>query len=498
MKVCAQCGNQNPDDVVFCANCGNPLGQAPQQAQTSQVQAPQQMPTGMVQQTMPQQPMQAPQAVPQAASQPAPQMMPTGQVPMQPAQPMPAAQPMQQAMPTGQIPQGVPQPTAPIAPVAPVAPAAATAKINKGLVGGIAIAVVVVLVAIITVTKVVGNMGDPSKVVNDYVTALSEGRYGDAISMEGSSLSDAQKALLTNSVVQDANDRISNVDVSPTGKTSGATRSFKVDYTFNDQSQSATVVLKKDGKKGLVDKWKFEKSMLSDIFISYPSSITPNITVNGVTVGADNSSYDPKDIDLSSVLDSSSGRSFYRFAVYPGGYDVSFPNDSKYINVVAESSSDGLSKEYVNVPGPRGEGESDGSYVDPRGLQLYQAPTNQLVTDINAQLKTFYDSCIRTASSNTKPDDSCSIQWDSSNTDSKYSNWKYTVKTEPEIDASDISFKIASDGTVTGSATARADYNYSYTYNDSWFGPEDKSRTGSSTLDVTFTIKGDDLTVKIS
>lgn len=487
MKVCAQCGNQNPDDVVFCANCGNPLGQAPQQAQ-----APQQMPTGMVPQTMPQQPMQAPQAAPQ----PTPQMMPTGQVPMQPAQPMPAAQPMQQAMPTGQIPQGVPQPAAPIAPAAPVTPAAATAKINKGLVGGIAIAVVVVLVAIIAVTKVVGNMGDPSKVVNDYVTALSEGRYGDAISMEGSSLSDAQKALLTNSVAQDANDRISNVDVSPTGKTSGATRSFKVDYTFNGQSQNATVVLKKDGKKGLADKWKFEKSLLSDIFISYPSSTTPNITVNGVTVGADNSSYDPKDIDVSSLMSTSKGYSYYRFAAYPGKYDLSFSDNAKYLTVSMDYSDPTVTSSYINVPGPRSDGESDGSYVEPRSVTVYQFATDQLATDITVQLKTAYDSCISTASSNRKPDESCDIWWSSDHTNSNYSNWKYTVAQEPKITSSDFYLETKSDGSVTGTVSADAAYAYTYSYNSS-FSSNDGSNDGSSSLYATFTIKGDDLTVKL-
>lgn len=493
MKVCAQCGNQNPDDVVFCANCGTPLGQAPQQAQTSQVQALQQMPTGMVPQTMPQQPMQAPQAVPQAA----PQMMPTGQVPMQPAQPMPAAQPMQQAMPTGQIPQGVPQPVAPIAPAAPMAPAAATAKINKGLVGGIAIAVVVVLVAIIAVTKVVGNMGDPSKLVNDYVTALSEGRYGDAIAMEGSSLSDAQKALLTNSVVQDANDRISNVDVSLTGKTSGATRNFKVDYTFNGQSQSATVVLKKDGKKGLVDKWKFEKSLLSDISIDYPLCITPNITVNGVTVGADNSFSGPKDIDASCQPGALEGAySVYRFAAYPGKYHLSLSDNAKYLTVSMVSSSPYVTSTYINVPGPRSEGESDGPYVEPRSVAVYRVATDQLATDITAQLKTAYDSCISTASSNRKPDESCDIWWSSDHTNSNYSNWKYTVAQEPKITSSDFDLETKSDGSVTGTVSADAAYAYTYSYNSS-FSSSDGSNDGSSSLYATFTIKGDDLTVKL-
>ncbi|MDD6374048.1 MAG: hypothetical protein PUF97_06210 [Bifidobacteriaceae bacterium] len=467
MKACANCGTPNPDDAAQCTNCGAQLNQAPQM-----------MPTGAV----PQQPVDPSQAMPTGAiPQGAPQMMPTGAIP----------QGAPQMMPTGAIPQGAPQAGAPVAAKKPV---------KKGPIIAIAIAVVVIVIAVIATVKVVGNMSDPENVVNDYVTALSDGRYGDAIGMEDSSLTDQQKALLVNSIMKDPGDRISNVRVSEGGSKSGSTRSFKIKYSFGDQDQSATITLKKDGKKGLVDKWKFTKSMLSDIFIVYPKSTNPTITINDVTVGGDNSYYDAKDLDLSSMYYSSSTTyAFYRFAAYPGKYDVSFSGGSKYVALSTDSSDAKATSSYVNIATPKDDDDSDNqTYVSDRALVVYPIVTDDLTKDLGSQLKKAYGSCIDTANSGKEPDDTCDIYWSSNHSDSSYTNWKYSVGSDPELSSTYFSSDQSDDGTINGTFTATAKYDYSYTFNWSDGDTDDYSNTSYSYLYGTFSIKGDDLTVKLT
>ncbi|MDO5719179.1 MAG: hypothetical protein Q4P05_00400 [Actinomycetaceae bacterium] len=307
-------------------------------------------------------------AVP-AATPPATQ---TNQLP--PAQMQPGTQP---GMQPGYSPQqyaGMAPPAAPVTQRSPEEEAKAKARNRK--IAAIAAAVVGAFVIALVVIKIVNSMMfGPQSTVDEYWSALENGRAGTAQSMEKRS---ETSPLMSDEVYGAAENRPTNITSVQVNDEPGYTdageqvdqRVFTVKYDLGGVTYSTDTVVQHAGKKyGFFDQWFIVGSQAGTLRVS---SVQP-VTVNG------------------SVQVQPEG-----YLVYPGTYTISDSEDNPYLTLTSEpgtvpvgedvhieakteltEKAQQLAYDAVEELLNECNNATDGDGVNPCGLSMWVFPSDQ-------------------------------------------------------------------------------------------------------------------------
>lgn len=249
-----------------------------------------------------------------AASAPpvAPSAPQPGQVP--PAYMQPGAQAGMQSYPPQQY-AATPQPGMPqVMQRSPEEEAAAKAR-NRKIAAIVAAVVGVLVIAFVGIKIVNSMMFGPQSTVEDYWSALENGRAGTAQSME---MNSETSPLVSDDVYGAAENRPTNITSVEVSDEPGYTdtgeqveqRVFTVKYDLGGVTYSTDTVVRHSGKKyGFFDQWSIVGSQVGSINIS---SVQP-VTVNGAVQVQPES-----------------------YFVYPGTYTITDSEDNPYLTLTSE------------------------------------------------------------------------------------------------------------------------------------------------------------------
>lgn len=214
-----------------------------------------------------------------------------------------------------------------------------------------------VVAAIATVVLVNTHVFGPHQQVESYLEALSQGDGERALGLLNATVPDANAALLDGPALQRAAEGMQNIEVGEPQRTDGNRAQVDVTYTIRDTEHTTTFLLEKTGTEWLFfNRWEFVPSTLPSLEVSV---INENeATLNGTRVLVPG------------------GRN--RFAVfYPSEVEAHYT--SQFFAAPAQT---------VAVT-DRQQGQVR--------LNLATAATPALVEAVNAQLKSFLDSCAEQA-----------------------------------------------------------------------------------------------------
>lgn len=248
-------------------------------------------------------------------------------------------------------PEAAPTPVAApvIAETKPLSP-----KAKKGLLigGGIAGGLLVVLIGLVVAVNVLSStVFSPKSEVEDYVAAVKEGRYGDAVSIAPPNIANPNRVLMTNAVGAKAQTPITGYTIGDV-QISGETASVPVTLDNDGATQEKLFTLTRKGNQFLIfPKWELESPEYQTLYFE-PSSGTRYV-INGV------------EVDFSRAQVPQNGPfatdgEIIPLPVFPGTYTVSKKVESPYVDastatvtvpIVGEVQSEGSSDPTLNDTG---------------------------------------------------------------------------------------------------------------------------------------------------
>lgn len=205
--------------------------------------------------------------------------------------------------------------------------------IGGAIVGGLAL---FAIVGAIVVSVLSSTLFSPKNEVEAYMSALQEGRFGDAAEAAPPNIPTANRALMTNEVGKATKNRVESYTIGKV-EVNDDVASVPVTFSVDGVKQEATYTVKKTGSQFvLFPDWTMETPEYKTIELSGGS---PNMAfdVNGVTV----------DTSKAKVPTSGPHTEAYEgvpFTAFPGTYDVTFKAESEYLDA---------NKATVTVPGEK-------------------------------------------------------------------------------------------------------------------------------------------------
>lgn len=442
---CPVCGTENPQDALFCMECGHRLAPG---AGADAAGAP---------------PAQDGAASPDAAPEDAAAAMPTVAIPRsgddEPTTVMPAA-PTAAPMPSVFPPladspspgAGSPSLAAEVSSVsdgvadaspqaAPMRPATKRALIA----GGIVLALLVALGVVYAVLS--STVFGPAHAASVYLQSIAAGQWTRASELSDPQLDASRSVLLTDRAAH-GRATIANTRVTRTTNASGAVYA-DVAYTLDGRDHAATLTLTPAGRTmGIFRRWTVATPLIRQLHVTMPSAVG-KITVNGVDVTARN------------AVDHGDGTLTLR--AYPGSYEIRAARSEYYTSpsvtvVVAD---------------------------DDAKTEVTASPTAALRRAVDRQARARLDAC--TESDDASPRN-CPFEYAVYGDDSDYRNFAWTIVDYPTVDSLDMSGSFALDG---GEAKVTYDYR---SWSDEW-SPQSESVDFSAS--GSFTIEGDRVSVAI-
>jgi hypothetical protein len=255
----------------------------------------------------------------------------------------------------------------------------------SALAGGL---VLLLIIGAIVVNVVNSSVYGPDATVRSYLTAISKGNASQANKLASPGVKDEQAALLTNDVLGEATELISNPKVTQT-RVSGDQATVRVSYSLDGTAYDGFIELSKAGKQAvLFDTWKIDTPLLGDlsVLISNSSSEENEAAVNGTTVAFGDE---------------------YSLPAYPALYTVGAPGNDFF-------SAEEV--EYAVGTGTRASYE---------GVDLELAPTEALQSGAQDAVNAYLDEC---AKSTELDPENCGLRL------SWYSDFTSVDKVEYKID----------------------------------------------------------------
>lgn len=259
------------------------------------------------------------------------------------------------------------QPVAPAAAPKPMSPKAKRTLIISGAaVGGL---VLFAIASAIVVSVLNGTVFSPKNQVETYLTAVQQGRFGDAAKIAPPNIENANRVMLTNEIGKGAKNRLESFKIKDV-KVDGDVATVTASTTTNGVSEEVTYTVHKDGTTALIfPEWKM-KSPTYQVMEIEPVATT--LVVNG------------QDVDISKAAVPSSeeyGAGSYGetvpFAVLPGTYSVAEKATGPHVQASTAT---------FTVPAA-GQVSQEGAY----GLQLNDAGKQH----VNDLVKQKIDACFK-------------------------------------------------------------------------------------------------------
>ncbi|MDO5645977.1 MAG: hypothetical protein Q4G21_09885 [Dermabacter sp.] len=368
------------------------------------------------------------------------------------------------AQSTGSVPVGPPV-AEPVPASAPLSPRA-----KKGLlVGGIAIgaAVLLAIAAGIGISVANGTVFSPTTKVEAYMSAIEDGRFGDAAELAPPNIANGNRVLLTNEVGAATTDRISSYTVDQT-TVQGDWASVTVTSELDGVSQTQVFELARTGNSFLIfPEWTLQPPEYG--YVSMPVSAAGTLSVNGVEVDASSATVPREGAYTSMGMMEDS----VPLPAFPGTYTITREVSSEYLDVDEVTVA-------VSGSGPAHESGTWAPTLNAKGFER-----------VNELVKAEIDACFKDHTESTFPLDSTCRSLNSSiyvygRADGTPASW--SVTSYPLV-----SLQETSDG---WSLSTNQRGKTTYTYMQKRFGTEEPTEereegTLSVSGDVTVNDEGD-------
>lgn len=245
-----------------------------------------------------------------------------------------------------------------------------------------------VAAAAVTIALVNKYQYGPETDVKAYFEALQAGDGAAALGALNAEVPDSNAALLDGGPLEAAAEKLDDVSIS-TVSSSGDQAVVRADYTLDGQEHRSEFTLHAaDTQWGFFTVWDFDRTTLPTMHVTMAGSTA--VDINGESVALTDSSRD--------------------FAVfYPGVYTGSFTSPM----VTAEPE-----QTLVTDPGNQAD------------LELVASPSDELKSQVNAQIKTYLDNC---AAQDTLYPAGCPFSYEFTGRVLDDVQWSITEYPEPEV-----------------------------------------------------------------
>lgn len=285
------------------------------------------------------------------------------------------------AQSTGSEPVGPPA----AEPVASSAPAPLSPRAKKGLlVGGIAIgaAVLLAIAAGIGISVANGTVFSPTTKVEAYMSAVVDGRFGDAAELAPPNIANGNRVLLTNEVGAATTERISSYTIDQT-TVEGDWASVTVTSELDGVSKTQMFELARTGNSFLIfPEWTLQSPEYG--YVSMPVSAAGTLSVNGVEVDASSVSVPRVGEPYSSI----GVEGLAPLPAFPGTYTITRETSSEYLDVDEVTVA-------VSGSGPAHESGTWAPTLNAKGFER-----------VNELVKAEIDACFKDHTESTFPSDS--------------------------------------------------------------------------------------------
>lgn len=393
-----------------------------------------------------------------------------------------------QPSPAPSYPNPYPQPV----PASPSpAPAAAKHPANprrRILIAVIAALVVALFIGGMVLNNIAETKGDPRGPIKQYLSLLEAGNYGQAAALADSDLSDDEKVLLQDGIIEEQANRISNPKIDNIDQSTDGAYTASVSYTVGGESQNGTVIVKREGNF-LNPTWTFKQSLLGAVLVPVMRNSTAIVAGKKLT---DENVYSK----ARAVSSSGSNQEWQPFAAYPGVYALDAQPYGRYSYVAYRELN------------PTATVRA-GDFTSTNASQTFTYVTDQLENDLDSMLKKHLDACVSNANAGGPIDRTCYInagyaERRLADTINQYQQTNVTVNTYPTAGVLGYTnFSILDDGSISGTITDGSSVTVEYNYG---MGGLDKNSSMSvysggdyfsQEKKYTFTVGSDDTTIDI-
>ncbi|PSL39988.1 hypothetical protein CLV49_3643 [Labedella gwakjiensis] len=278
----------------------------------------------------------------------------------------------------------------------------------SALAGGL---VLLLIIGAVVINVVNSSVYGPDATVRSYLTAISKGDASEANKIAAPGVSEEQAVLLTDDVLGEAGEFITNAKVTQS-RVSGDQATVRVSYSLGGTTYDGYIELSKAGKQGVFfDSWKIDTPLVGDlaVYISNSNSEANEAAVNGVTVAFGDE---------------------YSLPAYPALYTVGAPGSDFF---TAEDV------EYAVGTGTR---------ADYEGVELELAPTEALTSAAQEAVNAYLDEC---ATSTELDPEGCSLRLSWYTDFTSVDKVAYTIDDYPTVEVDEYGTYFTADG---GSYTA--------------------------------------------
>jgi hypothetical protein len=274
--------------------------------------------------------------------------------------------------------------------------------------------VVLLIIGAVVINIVNSSVYGPDATVRSYLSAIAKGDASAANKLAAPGVSEEEAVLLTDDVLGEASEFISNPKVT-SSRVSGDQATVQVSYSLGGTAYDGYVELSKSGKQALFfDTWKIDSPLVGDlpVYVSNSSTESNEAAVNGVTVAFGDE---------------------YSLPAYPALYTVGAPGNDFFS---AEE------QEYT---------VGTGSRADFEGITLELAPTEALTTAVQDAVNAFLDEC---AKSTELDPEGCSLRLSWYSDFTSVDKVAYTIDEYPTVEVDEYgTYFDASGGTYTADVT---------------------------------------------
>lgn len=281
----------------------------------------------------------------------------------------------------------------------------------SALAGGL---VLLLIIGAVVVNIVNSSVYGPDATVRSYLSAISNGDASEANKLAAPDVSEEQAVLLTDDVLGEAGEFISNAKITGS-RVRGDQATVEVSYSLGGTTYDGYIELSKAGKQAvLFDTWKIDTPLVGDlsVFISNSNTESNEAAVNGVTVAFGDE---------------------YSLPAYPALYTVGAPGNDFF---TAEDV------EYTVATGTR---------ADYEGVQLELAPTEALTAAVQESLNAFLDEC---ATSTELDPEGCSLRLSWYSDFTSVDKVAYSIDEYPTVEVDEYgTYFTATGGSYTADVT---------------------------------------------
>lgn len=366
-----------------------------------------------------QQPVFAPQPAPAPAPQPA----------LAPA-PMPAA-------PKDALPAPTAAPTSVKKPVSPK---------RRAVIALIAALVVVLIVGGIVFHNLAAKRGDAKIPIQQYLSLLEAGNYGQAAAMADPGLSDDQMILLQDGILPQEYDHVASTRIDKVENTGTDVFTASVSYSLNSESHAGTIVVHRHGN-AFNPTWTFDQSLIGAAYV--PVIAQSTISISDVVVTNPSAAVYPNTDSVTK-----GGQTWLPIAAYPGIYTLNVKSSNKYVRVGFMSDSGSGSTDQIVTPANSASEKGVSPFRD-----VYRLGTTDLVSDLQNMLNEHLDKCVANANAGGAKDTTCYVNADYIHQyygdDTYYQQTGMEVSEYPDITKSTTNCTswVGADGSITGKLT---------------------------------------------